>query len=125
MLSSRFGIVSFSANPLQPLLWAHYGDSGKGVAVGYDTSALKKIPTANEILGPVQYQDQLPIVTENLVVRPDNELRDLMLIKSRHWEYEEEWRFVLELSNTVGTGENDENGFPIVFAPYRTKLWWK
>ena len=113
LLSLRFGIVSFSSNPLEPLLWAHYGDSGKGVAIGYDTSILKKIATANECFGPVQYQDKLPAVTDNLVVQSDRELQNLMLMKSRHWEYEKEWRLILDLSNTIGTGENDENGFPI------------
>ena len=113
LLSLKFGIVSFSANPLEPLLWAHYGDSGKGVAIGYDTSGLKEIPTANEIFGPVQYHDKLPTVTESLVVQPGSELKNLMLMKSNHWGYEKESRLVLELSNTIGTGENDENGFPI------------
>ena len=34
-------------------------------------------------------------------------------MKSKHWQYEEEWRLILELNSTTGTGQNDENGFPI------------
>ena len=113
LLSLRFGIVSFSASPLNPLLWAHYADSGKGVVIGYDISILKKFTNEHEILRPVQYQDQLPIVSESLVVRPDNGLQNLMLMKSKHWQYEEEWRLILEISGTTGTGQNDENGVPI------------
>ena len=43
LFSLRFGIVSFSASPLNPLLWAHYADSGKGVVIGYDISGFEEI----------------------------------------------------------------------------------
>ena len=113
VISLRFGIVSFSANPLHPLLWAHYADSGKGVAIGYDIAVLKQIPTEHEILGAVQYSDQLPTTSESSDSLVDNELRSLLLKKSKHWQHEREWRLILDLRNTTGTGQKDENGFPI------------
>ena len=39
-LSLRFGIVSFSISALDPLLWAHYADSGTSVVIGYRVSIL-------------------------------------------------------------------------------------
>ena len=110
LLSQRFGIVSFSASPIHPLLWAHYADSGYGVAVGYDASFLKEIPKEHEILGNVQYGDQLPKSSDFIVTEPEDRVQRFMLFKSRHWQYEEEWRLVLELRNMIGTGKRDRSG---------------
>ena len=42
-VSTRFGIVSFSANPYHPLLWSHYTKDGSGFVIGYDFEGLKKL----------------------------------------------------------------------------------
>ena len=117
LLSRRFGIVSFSASPIHPLLWAHYADSGYGVAIGYDTSSLRDIPKEHEILGSIHYQDELPRTADYLVAEPANKLPRVMLFKSSHWQHEREWRLILELRNTVGTGKSDRTGFSINLCP--------
>ena len=116
-LSGRFGVVSLSASPTDPLLWAHYGDSGYGVAIGYDTSFLRQIPREHEMFGEIQYRDELPRASDFTVAEPEQKLQELMLFKSTHWRYEEEWRLILELRNTVGTGKTDGRGFSINLCP--------
>ena len=37
----------------------------------------------------------------------------LLSFKSDHWSYESEWRLIVELSDTVGTGLRDSRGLPI------------
>ena len=34
-------------------------------------------------------------------------------MKSGHWSYEDEWRLIVELSRTIGTGEVDQHSQPI------------
>ena len=33
--------------------------------------------------------------------------------KSQHWEYEQEWRLIVELNQTIGTGKSDRHKQPI------------
>ena len=37
----------------------------------------------------------------------------LLTLKSHHWSYEHEWRLILELSDTIGTGHRDGQDQPI------------
>ena len=116
-LSRRFGVVSFSSSPLYPLLWAHYADSGKGVVVGYRTEELKKIVAGYERVGSVQYLDEPPPVIGHVTFKDEGNLHVSLLVKARYWEYEAEWRLTLELKNTVGTGEFDQNLYSINVCP--------
>ena len=34
-------------------------------------------------------------------------------MKSDHWSHEEEWRLIVELNKTVGTGQKDQHDLPI------------
>ena len=34
-------------------------------------------------------------------------------MKSEHWKYEKEWRVIVELKHTIGTGLKDDKGQPI------------
>ena len=46
-VSTKFGIVSFAADPQHPLMWAHYTIDGSGFAIGYDKSAIAKLAGVN------------------------------------------------------------------------------
>ncbi len=37
----------------------------------------------------------------------------LMAFKSEHWSYEDEWRLIVELDQTIGTGKTDARGLSI------------
>ena len=34
-------------------------------------------------------------------------------MKNEHWSYESEWRLIVELNRTIGTGETDQHDKPI------------
>ena len=116
-LSRRFGVVSFSSSVLHPLLWAHYADSGAGVVIGYRVSELVKIATGYERLGAVQYMDEPPISMGHGIFKDEGNLHIILLTKASYWKYEQEWRLTLELKNTVGIGESDQNGHSINICP--------
>ena len=113
-LSTRFGIVSFSTNPFHPLLWSHYTQDGSGFAIGYKAGVLKSLTTAGVHLQPILYIPKPGIVAGYKVLStPESNLVQLMRCKSDHWEYESEWRLIVELSLTIGTGERDRFGQPV------------
>ena len=37
----------------------------------------------------------------------------MLSLKNDHWSYEEEWRLIVELNRTIGTGDTDQHGQPI------------
>ena len=113
-LSTRFGIVSFSTDPFHPLLWSHYTRDGSGFAIGYKVGVLKSLTAAGVRLQPIQYIPKPAIVMDYKVLStPESNVINLMRCKSNHWEYESEWRLIVELDLTVGTGERDRHGQPV------------
>ncbi len=113
-LSTRFGIVSFSTNPFHPLLWSHYTQDGSGFAIGYKSEILKSLTNTGVHLQPIQYISKPGYVAGYKVLStPESNVIHLMRCKSDHWEYESEWRLIVELHLTIGTGERDRYGQPV------------
>ena len=116
-LSLRFGVVAFAKSAFHPLLWAHYADSGTGVAIGYRVSVLKTVSKGLEQLGAVKYFEQPPFILGHNLFKDESNLHAVLLTKASYWKYEQEWRLTVELKNTVGTGENDQAGYSINICP--------
>ncbi len=113
-LSTRFGIVSFATDPRHPLLWSHYTTDGSGFVIGYDSGMLGKLASSAEWLRSVTYGDRPPpIMGPNVPISPKSNLPKLLAAKSTHWSYESEWRLIVELNRTIGTGQTDQHGQPI------------
>lgn len=111
-LSHRFGIVSFASDPRHSLLWSHYTVDGSGFVVGYDMEGLKNL-VDRECLRPVVYDKKPAFVMGYPVVSDEKNIRILLSRKSDHWSYEKEWRLIVELNCTIGTGNEDRHGQPI------------
>ena len=113
-ISRRLGIVSFSEDHLNPLLWSHYTIDGSGFVIGYDKHQLEALTKAPHGLNPIVYSDRLVIIREyGIPGHTDSNLDLLLSMKSAHWDYEKEWRLIVELQDTIGTGNNDRRGQPI------------
>lgn len=123
----RFGILSFTgpATIDKPIMWSHYADQHKGIAIGFDI-----IPDWNgsRFFVPVEYASERPevswITDENGYLYPnfgDNKndvlesLRRLLGRKGQEWEYEEEVRQILPLDNYEPLGFT--NG--MIFIPMK------
>ena len=113
-VSTRFGIVSFTTHPRHPLMWSHYTVDGSGFVIGYDVAELGKLTGPNGCLRSVTYGDKPALIGGPIVlVAPESNLPILLSMKSDHWSYEEEWRLIVELNRTIGTGEADQHGQPM------------
>ena len=111
-LSQRFGIVSFASDPRYPLMWAHYTGDGSGFVIGYDKSEISKLTRRTDCLKAVKYQ-KTPLILLVYDVLNETNVNALLSIKSQHWSYEGEWRLIVELNETVGTGKVDRFGYSI------------
>ncbi|MBL8802133.1 MAG: DUF2971 domain-containing protein [Planctomycetes bacterium] len=89
-ISTGFGVLSFSANPRHPVMWAHYASNFRGFVVGYRGQIKGHLPVV--AASRVTYQSQRPIMP---AVGPRVESWPAVLhTKAPEWAYEEEWRFV-------------------------------
>ena len=111
--SRKYGVLSLTRQPLNALMWSHYGDAHQGVVLGFDCDlAGFSDPQINVI--PSQYGEMiysatkphkdLPVVTEHELMEIGGSLRfdsnsfnlikRAFLYKSLEWAYEEEVRIV-------------------------------
>ncbi len=113
-VSTRFGIVSLTINPFHPLMWSHYTTDGSGFVIGYDIAKLRQLAGSEGWLRKVAYQDRPARIFDHIhLSSPKSNLAAFLSLKSSHWCYEYEWRLIVELSRTIGTGKTDERGLPI------------
>lgn len=80
-------IASLSADPTNFLLWSHYADGHKGVAIEME------IPNEHADLLQVTYSPFSSVFTEYRETKGD--LRHLFNGKSEEWSYEKEYRVVI------------------------------
>ena len=113
-VSTKFGVVSFATDPFHPLMWSHYTQDGSGFVIGYDVSDLLSLASQDDYLRAVRYNDRPPHIMGPIVLAsPESNLPILQSNKSHHWTYEDEWRLIVELDKTIGTGQTDQHGQPI------------
>jgi hypothetical protein len=99
-VSGSNGIISFSGNWWQPLMWAHYADSHKGIALGFDVPDhfLVKINYIENRIKPPLDVDKSENSKKNLIHK-------LMCTKHKEWEYENEYRLLRHLNNCSSEGK--------------------
>ena len=113
-LSTRFGIVSFTTQHLHPFMWSHYTTDSSGFVIGYDFEELDKLADHAGWLRMVEYSDRPPFILGPVVlVSPESNLPILLSHKCDDWSYENEWRLIVELNRTIGTGASDQHGHPV------------
>ena len=111
-LSRRCGIVSFASDPRHLLMWSHYTVDGSGFAIGYDVTKLIRLIRGEGRLRPVSYGPR-PIPIEGYLLLTEDNISALLSYKNDHWKYEQEWRLIVDLNETIGTGHTDRHGQPI------------
>jgi len=100
-ISKKYGILCFSKNWSNPLLWSHYAKKHTGFALGFelpDNAAIKVEYTEDRPLFPF---DKLPQDDKQI----ESFLNKLIRTKFSSWDYEEEVRFPYLLSElNLGNG---------------------
>jgi hypothetical protein len=105
-LTKKYGMVSFSADYRNPLMWGHYADRHRGVCLGFEAP--------EDTLIQVKYQnDRLKIEDKTFATEKDAE--DLLSIKYSDWCYEKEWRLMSKLEQAQKEGD-------LYFEPFSKSL---
>lgn len=105
-LTKKYGMISFSKDYKNPLMWGHYADRHRGVCLGFEASV--------EDLVEVQYQaERLRI--ENRTFATEKDVQDLLSIKYKDWSYEKEIRLITNL-------EQVEKVADMYFEPFGARL---
>lgn len=93
----RTGMLCFSRNWSNPVLWSHYGDKHKGIALGFDLNDehVQEINYQKHRV-PLEFKERDPErgFTEEFVDK-------LMRTKYAHWNYEEEVRVCVSLDEST------------------------
>jgi DUF2971 family protein len=101
----RFGVLTLTEKPDNLLMWAHYAKSHEGFVLEVDTThAFFDRPKTDDgrthSVGKVEYSQTRPAVALT-----DYNAVEALFVKSAEWEYEQEWRMVLPLSESIQTIE--------------------
>ena len=84
-----YGVICFTQQFSNPVLWAHYADKHRGLCLGFD------VPDSQ--LLPIEYVDKrhpASSFTKALDQTDDDFLKFMLTKKHKHWSYEQEFRTI-------------------------------
>lgn len=94
------GLLCFSADWINPVLWSHYGQKHRGICLGFNVrrSRIQKVRYKDKRLLTELGEDGQPLnINEKLQ-------KLLLCTKYRHWRYEEERRLFVKLEDAQREG---------------------
>lgn len=122
----RCGVFSLSYNPLNELVWAHYGGSHQGFCIGYDVNRLLAFAPMHLHRIEVNYASTSPSFRAEDLIPVDSPLavlQKLLGAKSPPWRYEEEVRI---LATPPGLHDHDYRAVREIYfglrCPEETRL---
>lgn len=88
-LNNKTGIICFSKDYSNPLMWGHYADKATGIVLGFDVekSNLFKVNYCCDFLDPPDRLDDMEFAAK------------LIASKSKDWIYEAEYRIFVPLNS--------------------------
>lgn len=89
-MKQKFRILSLSANPVSPQLWAHYTSTYQGVCFCFSTE------NTFSSIKPVHYMDPIKGVFADDEQKLETAVLNNFFYKQSGWSYEEEWRIILK-----------------------------
>lgn len=120
-LPSMLGVLCLSRNSNQPLMWAHYAESHRGLMLEFDSAhpAFNRKRSAGDDFGflrPVLYSKDRPEITMQ-TLDSDSVFDIFALTKAIHWSYEEEIRLIWPLKLADKTVETPLGSIELLSCP--------
>ncbi|HAT1581997.1 TPA: DUF2971 domain-containing protein [Raoultella ornithinolytica] len=94
----KLGILSLASSNNNLLMWSHYASEHKGMCLGFERNSNTALAD-DEKTKPMSYNDNYPSIKASSILNEIDTLSNKVRIlhsKSRHWEYEQEWRHIVE-----------------------------
>ena len=95
-VADTYGMVCFSTNWQEPIMWGHYADCNKGIVLGFEVVSNRF--TIKEVKYP---SERKKISLDPKTVRPSEYIEAVGLIKYKGWSYEKEHRFFVKLDDCI------------------------
>ncbi|RBN50625.1 DUF2971 domain-containing protein [Flavobacterium psychrolimnae] len=110
-INEMYGICCLTTKKDNLLMWAHYANSHSGICIGFDTETLYK--SDKVMILKVNYSDSFPKIPlfENGVG-----MLSLTTTKSKHWEYEDEYRLSKHFAPKTSIKLKDDAIREIIFG---------
>lgn len=103
------GVTCFSEVFDSILMWSHYGQNHSGICIEYDLLGMNEELSYSPV--PVLYKNTFPSLTRFDIQNPESSVEEVyirsMLVKSKDWSYEKEWR-VLQDYGACGDAWDEE-----------------
>lgn len=120
-LPAMLGVLCLSRNSNQPLMWAHYADSHRGMMLEFNSEhpAFNRKRSASDEFGylrPVSYSTVRPAITMQ-ALDGDRIFQDFALTKADPWSYEEEIRLIWPLRFADKTVETSSGSIELFSCP--------
>lgn len=96
-VNRELGVLCLSEVPDDILMWSHYADGHRGVVLQFDKSILESAFGACSCK-QVDCKNNILTLREINGANPDELVRLLLLKKANRWEYEKEWRIIIDPS---------------------------
>jgi len=107
-IDAQTGLLCFSENWINPVLWSHYADKHRGICLGFNLLRSES--------KPVTYQPERIASSSAKPLPASSALEEkLLFTKFEHWHYESERRVRVPLSGALPEG-------PLYFKPFGTDL---
>lgn len=99
VMNNTLGILSLTTNPDNLLMWAHYANEHRGFVIELDEkhNFFKSKEENNYIYNGIQKVNYSEIRPDKFL--KDFEFKDLLLVKSKEWAYENEYRIIQKLED--------------------------
>ncbi len=97
----RYGLLCFSRRWSEPLLWGHYANNHKGIAIGFEVPK-EEIKEVGYKSNPKRIKFEL----KNDIKHNEKLFLDLAKIKYEKWSYEEEYRMTVRLKYCEKVNDN-------------------
>jgi hypothetical protein len=94
-IDGKFGVVCFSEDWIDPVLWSHYGAKHQGIALGFDLNEAQVLK--------VTYRSKR--IDFPLEMNPEEAVLPHISTKFKSWQYEREWRIFVQLESACRDGE--------------------
>lgn len=94
--AALLGVLCLSEKPDDILMWSHYADGHTGFCLEFDKAGLKEFWGFCE---PVEYRNLYLNFKEVVDAAISRKVHRFLLSKSEHWQYEKEWRVIVNCEN--------------------------
>lgn len=108
------GICSFTETLTNNLMWSHYANIFKGIAIEYDFHKLVRSSSNDTIISKVTYEDD---VMKFSAFQSEIDVDSILSVKNWRWSYEREWRII-----SVGQGQQIFNVNPVAAIYVGTQI---